>query len=773
MAAVSRVLPWRRATTPPTLRIAGVLASYRQRWPKASTKLIVQAYEMARQAHEGGRRLTGEEYIQHPIAVASIVAELGLDDISIGAALLHDAVEDTELQLADLNRHFGEDMSVIVDGVTKLARVRFDSKQAQQAATLRKMLVAIARDPRVLAIKLADRLHNMRTVGVFEPPKQESIARETLDIYAPLANRMGMQEMRNELEDLSFAAIYPKRYAEIDRLIAQRTPEQQAYVDLVLTEVRERLTAMKIHASASGRRKHHWSVYEKMVLKGRSFDEIFDLVGIRLVVPTIRDCYAALGSIHATWKPVLGRFKDYVAMPKFNHYQSLHTTVVGPEGIVVEVQIRTAEMNNRAEYGVASHWRYKSKADHRADRRHDLKADLRDADVPWLDRIVDWHTEADDPAEFMSSLATDLGLDEVFVFTPAGDVMSLPTGSSLVDFAYHIHTDIGNSLIGAKINGRLAPLDRQLESGDTVEVFTSKDDGAQPAREWLDFVVTPRARASIRRLFARSDREELVENGRGAIAEAMSGEGLRSTLLFDTQEMVDVANQFGRSDQEMLFEAVGKEDVSAEAVAQRMRSHLSGGQAGQQLPARPAGQRGSGRRHWVAAVQVDGHEETLVHLAQCCQPVHGDEILGFATRGRGISVHRDDCVTAAELATTSTARQVEVDWEAAVSGDFVAQVEVRGLNRNKLLLDVVEVVSAHHLSIVGSESFTGDDQVAVMRFEVELGDLALLEQLLAALRAVPAVFDAYRIVESATPAGSTPPPTGSAPPTGSTSPAQD
>lgn len=737
MAAVSRVLPWRRAAAPLASQITGVIDSYHKRWPKSSPRLINSAYEVARAAHDGDRRLTGEEYIQHPVAVASVVAELGLDDVSIGAALLHDAVEDTDLELIDLRQQFGEEMAGIVDGVTKLDRIRFDSKQAQQAATLRKMLVAIARDPRVLAIKLADRLHNMRTVGVFEADKQIAVARETLDIYAPLANRLGMQELRNELEDLSFAAIYPKRYAEIDRLIVERTPQQEAYVDLVLTEVRSRLATMRIEASATGRRKHHWSVYEKMVFKGRPFDEIFDLVGVRLVVSSIRDCYAALGSIHSTWKPVSGRFKDYIAMPKFNHYQSLHTTVVGPEGIAVEVQIRTDEMNQRAEYGMSSHWRNKS------------KSDSLDVDMPWLDRIVDWHSETHDPAEFMASLAVDLGQDEVYVFTPRGDVVSLPSSSTLVDFAYSIHTDIGNSLIGAKVDGRLAPLDRVLESGDTVEVFTSKEEAAQPAREWLEFVVTQRARNNIRRLFARSDREEHVENGRYAVSEAMRNAGLQPALLLDTNDMVDVAHQFSRADPELLFEAVGKEDISAGAVAQRMLNHLSGTEAGQQLPARPASQRGSRQRR-VAAVQVDGHEETLVRLAQCCKPVRGDEILGFSTRGRGISVHRNDCATAVELAATSTARQVEVDWDASGVGDFLAQVEVRGLDRNKLLLDVVAVVSDHHLSIMGCETFTGDDQVAVMQFEVEVGDPVMLDQLLAAVRSVPGVFDAYRIVEGVT-----------------------
>ena len=750
MPAVSRVLPWRRIANTVAADISPVVEKYRQRWPKRSPELVIRAYEAARTAHEGQRRKTGEAYITHPVAVAGVVADLGLDDTSIAAALLHDAVEDTSVELVALSDEFGSEVAGIVDGVTKLDRVRFASKQAQQAATLRKMLVAIANDPRVLMIKLSDRLHNMRTVGALGGAKQADVARETLDIYAPLANRLGMQQVRDELEDLAFAALYPKRYAEIDRMLAERTPSQERFVDQVLSEVREQLSRMKIDATVTGRKKHHWSVYEKMVIKNRSFDEIFDLVGIRVVVPTIRDAYAALGSIHATWKPVTGRFKDYIAMPKFNLYQSLHTTVVGPSGTAVEVQIRTGEMHQRAEYGVAAHWRYKGerngsgKAGNKSEQKGSAAAE---ADMPWLSRLVEWQAESDDPAEFMRTIASDLGHDEVYVFTPKGDVVTLPTGATPIDFAYAIHTDIGDSLIGAKIDGRLVPLDRLLRSGDSIEAFTSDDPGTRPSRDWLEIAVTPRARYSIRRWFARLDRSEWVAAGREAVSDELRSEGLKASLLIDGDEMRAVAAQFSRADLDLLFEAIGKGDIRPHSVAKRLVSNLRGESDGVQLPARPARQRGSRRRR-SAGVHVDGHDDALVRLARCCSPVRGDEVLGFATSGRGISVHRADCANAGELAMSVRARQVEVEWDESWSGEYVASLEVRGLDRNRLLLDVVQVVSGRHdLSIASCDTFVGDDQVAVMQIEVEIGDPILLDQLLAALREVPGVFDAYRAIQ--------------------------
>ena len=733
MVTVTRILPWRRSAAPVHTEIQGVVDRYRARWPKSAPDLFLRAYETADQAHQGQRRKSGEPYILHPVAVASVVADMGLDDVSIAAALLHDAVEDTAVELIQIQTEFGHDVATIVDGVTKLDRVRFATKEAQQAATLRKMLVAMASDLRVLLIKLADRLHNMRTIGALRPAKQEQIARETLDVYAPIAHRLGMQEVRNELEDLAFAALYPKRYAEIDRLIAERTPAQEAYVEGVLEKVRDRLATTSIDGEVTGRRKHHWSVYEKMIVKGRSFDEIFDLVGIRVVVSTVRDAYAALGSIHSTWKPVSGRFKDYIAMPKFNLYQSLHTTVVGPKGGSVEVQIRTREMHGRAEHGVAAHWRYKDPSEGSG------------ADMSWLNNIVDWQAETDDPEEFMRTLAVDLDQDEVYVFTPKGDVLTLATQATPIDVAYAIHTDIGDSMIGAKIDGRLVPLDRQLQSGDTVEVFTSKLEGAGPSREWLDIATTPRARNSIRQWFARTDREEKLELGREQLLEALREEGLRAQLLIDSDELRHVAEQFNRSDLGVLFEAVGKGDLEASSIAKRLVDGLRGEDSTQRLPAKPAQHRGSRRRR-TSGVHVEGFDDSLVRLAGCCNPVPRDEILGFVTKGRGISVHRDDCANAFELVDASGARQVEVDWDAAFSGQFRTMIEVRALDRDHLLADVVYVISDHHLSISTAHTFTGDDQVSVLQFEVEVGDPTLLEQLLAAVRNVDGVFDSRRVV---------------------------
>ncbi len=749
---MSRVLPWRRSSNPVAADISPVVERYRQRWPKKSPELVVRAYEAAADAHEGQRRRTGEAYITHPVAVALVVAELGLDDISIAAALLHDAVEDTSVELVALADDFGPEVAAIVDGVTKLDRVRFASKQEQQAATLRKMLVAIAKDPRVLMIKLSDRLHNMRTLGALEAEKQADVARETLDIYAPLAYRLGMQQVCDELEDLAFAAQHPKRFAEIDRMLAERTPTHERYVDEVLALARRQLSLKSVEATVTGRKKHHWSIYEKMVIKKRSFDEIFDLVGIRVVVPREHDAYAALGALHAMWNPVTGRFKDYIAMPKFNNYKSLHTTVVGPSGTTVEVQIRTEEMHQHAEYGLAAHWRYKSDRSSntaRSDNRNDSRNGntTAEANMPWLGRLVEWQEDADNPIEFMRTIASDLGHDEVYVFTPDGLVITLPAGSTPIDFAYAIHTDIGDSLISAKVDGRPVPLDRELQSGDKVKVFTSDHPQTRPSRDWLDSAATPRARNNIKRWFARSERSEWETAGREAVCDELSSEGLKATLLVDGDEMRVVAEQFSRADVDQLFEAVGKGDVQPRSVVKRLINNLRGEGDGAQLPARPARQRGSRRRRY-AGVHVEGHDDALVRLARCCSPVRGDETLGFATSGRGISVHRSDCANADELAASSNARQVEVEWDESWPGEFVAAVEVRGLDRNRLLLDVLQVVSGRlDLSVASCDTFVGEDQVAVMQFEVEVGDPILLDQLLATLREVPGVFDAYRTIE--------------------------
>ncbi len=559
MPTVDRVLPWRRNERPPADEVAPLLAAYRSRHPRSPTSLINQAYLTAADAHRSQQRNSGEPYIHHPLAVARIVADLGLDDITVAAALLHDAVEDTGVTLEELQAQFGPDVAAIVDGVTKLDRVQFDTKEAQQAATMRKMLVAMAKDLRVLIIKLSDRLHNMRTLAAMPDSKQVSTAQETIDIYAPLAHRLGMQEVKQQLEDLAFAAMHPKRYAEIDHMVDTRSPERDIYLEQVLEEVRTRLADLRINAEVTGRPKHLWSIYEKMVVRGKEFDDIFDLVGMRVIVDSVKDCYAALGSIHATWKPVQGRFKDYVAMPKFNLYQSLHTTVVGPQGKPIEVQIRTWEMHARAEQGVAAHWSYK-------DRDPSNPA----ADMAWLNGIIDWQLETSDPDEFMRNLKVDLEQDEVFVFTPKGNVVTLASGATPVDFAYAIHTEVGHACIGARLNGRLVPLDSKLSSGDTVEIFTSKVEGAGPSRDWLQFVATTRAAAKIRQWFARERREDAVETGREELLKALRREGLPVQQVVRGDLLGEISTGLNYADLESLYGAIGENHVSAKSVAARV-----------------------------------------------------------------------------------------------------------------------------------------------------------------------------------------------------------
>src|SRR3954451_17495538 len=704
MATVTRVLPWRRNSQPPAEEVAPLVAAFRSHHPKSSPVMITRAYGLAADAHRQQVRKSGESYIQHPLAVAQIVADLGLDDITIVAALLHDAVEDTHITLDDVSAEFGLDVAGIVDGVTKLERIHFDSKEAQQAATMRKMLVAMAKDVRVLIIKLSDRLHNMSTLAAMPASKQERIARETIDIYAPLAHRLGMQDMKQQLEDLAFATLHPKRYAEIDHMVSNRTPERELYLAQVLEDVRGRLLELRIAGDVTGRPKHLWSIYEKMVVKGREFDDIFDLVGIRVTVESVKDCYAALGSIHATWKPVQGRFKDYIAMPKFNLYQSLHTTVIGPQGKALEVQIRTKEMHRRAEFGVAAHWGYKEHSP--------------ENDTAWLQRIVDWQQETSDPREFMESLKIDLEQDEVFVFTPKGDVVTLPAKATPIDFAYSIHTDVGHRCIGARINGRLTSLDTQLTSGDTVEIFTSKVEGAGPSRDWLKIVVTPRARNKIRQWFSRERREDAIENGREELAKALRREGLPVQKLASSPDLLKLGQTMNYLDLDALHAAIGENHVSARSVAQRLAREMRSGDAELQLPTTARQPRRQSNRE-TAGVHVEGLDDLMVRLSRCCTPVPGDEIIGFVTKGRGVTVHRSDCANASALSSGDSARIIEVEWDRERTGMFVASVEVKALDRSRLGLDVWKVLSDHHLSTIRSDTHTGADRISTMPFDFE------------------------------------------------------
>jgi len=706
------------------------------RRPDADVALIDRAYVVARDAHRDQMRRSGDPYIAHPLGVAMILADLGLDDVTLAGALLHDAVEDTELTLADLVEQFGDDVGAIVDGVTKLDRLEFDSKEAQQAATMRKMLVAIAKDVRVLLIKLADRLHNMRTIASLPEAKQRRIAQETLDIYAPLAHRLGVQEVKWQLEDLAFAVLYPKRYVEIEAMVLSAAGEREEYLEQVLDAVRARLDQLHIRAEVRGRPKHYWSIYEKMVVRGKEFDEINDLVGVRVIVESVKDCYGALGSIHALWRPVQGRFKDYVAMPKFNLYQSLHTTVVGPEGRAVEFQIRTSEMHRRAEYGVAAHFGYK---EHRNPTE----------DLVWLQRIVDWQQDTTDPGEFMQSLKIDLEQDEVFVFTPKGRVITIPTGATPVDFAYAIHTEVGHRCIGARVNGRLVPLESPMHSGETCEIFTSKVEGAGPSRDWLQFAQTPRARSKIRQWFSRERRVDAIDAGRDELVKVLRREGMPVQKLASSAAMSKIAAQLNYADLDTLYAAIGEHHLSARAVVQRVQRDLRGGE--EQLPvtvARPPRAPGRTRGHADVGVHVEGLDDVMVRLSRCCTPVPGDEIMGFVTRGRGVSVHRTDCANALSL-TTQSDRVIDVEWDNDAPGNYIVSVEIEALDRSRLLRDVADVLSEHHVNIIACTSQTQADRIARFRFDFELADPGHLHSILLALKRVGSVYEATRVLPGA------------------------
>jgi len=706
-----------------------VLDAYRSSRPGESTDLIVAAAHAASAAHEGQLRRSGEPYISHPVTVAGIVAELGLDEPTVAAALLHDAVEDTGLTLEAIEREFGAQVAAVVDGVTKLDRLAFDSKEAQQAATIRKMLIAMASDWRVLLIKLADRLHNMRTVAVMPEVKQRRTAQETLDVYAPLAHRLGVQQVKWQLEDLAFATLHPKRYAEIEQMVAARSPEREALVREIVTLLRDRLGELSIRAEVRGRGKHLWSIYEKMVVRGKEFDEIFDLVGLRVIVDTEQDCWAVLGAIHALWHPVQGRFKDYINTPKFNLYQSLHTTVIGPGGRPVEVQVRTTEMHARAEYGIAAHWSYKEGKD-------------SGGELAWMQRIAEADSELSDPVQFLEALKLDLEQDEVYVFTPKGRVISLTARSTPVDFAYAVHTEIGHHCIGAKVNGRLVPLDTKLASADTVEIFTSKAETAGPSRDWLAFVASSRAKTKIRQWFTRERREDAIEQGRDDLSRELRREAMPIHTTLSSTALTQVATDLNFSDLDALFAAVGEGQISAQSVIQRLTREMRGG-VDEQLPTTATRTARAPRRE-VSGIYVEGLDDVMIHLARCCTPVPGDEIIGFVTMGRGVSVHRTDCSNAVGLSLASKDRLIEVEWDATTHGVFRATLEVMAFDRSRLLADVTEVVSEHHLNIVAARTATTADRVSRMTFEVELADPSHLESLISSLKRLDGVFDAYR-----------------------------
>ncbi|RZU65005.1 GTP pyrophosphokinase [Microterricola gilva] len=739
-ASLRRLVPRIFSKAQPAGAVDTLVRTVRMHHPKADLTVIERAYTAAERAHSGQKRRSGEPYITHPLAVAQILADLGIGSKTVAAALLHDTVEDTAYTLEQLRGDFGDEIAMLVDGVTKLDKVKYgDSTQAE---TVRKMIVAMSKDIRVLIIKLADRLHNARTWGFVPAESAARKATETLEIYAPLAHRLGIQAIKWELEDLSFAVLYPKLYAEIESLVRQRTPQREEFVQSVIDAVNEDLRASKIRGQVVGRPKQYYSIYQKMVLRGRDFDEIYDLVGIRVLVNSVRDCYAVLGAIHARWTPLPGRFKDYIATPKFNLYQSLHTTVLGPEGRPVELQIRTQEMHQRAEFGVAAHWKYKEQL---ATGKPGSSALQNDTDMAWLAHISDWQAETADPGEFLDSLRYEIGAKEVYVFTPKGRVIGLPAGATPVDFAYAVHTEIGHRTMGSKVNGRLVPLETELNTGDVVEVFTSKNPDSGPSQDWLNFVKSPRARNKIRQWFTKERRDEAIEQGRDAIARAMRKQNLPLQKLMSQDSFAEVAAQMKYVDVSALYAAVGEGHVSTQSVLEKVVAAVQAVDEtdGPELSI-PVKGRTQQLRSSDSGVLVRGAPDILVKLARCCTPVPGDEIVGFITRGSGVSVHQANCHNVQSL-LNEPERMIEVAWAPTSKSLFLVQIQIEALDRAGLLSDVTRVLSEHHVNILSANVSTSSDRLALSRFVFEMGDTTHLDRVLNAVRRIDAVYDVYRV----------------------------
>ncbi|WP_134323037.1 RelA/SpoT family protein [Cumulibacter soli] len=704
----------------------------------ADLQLLERAYTTAEHYHRDQTRRSGDPYITHPLAVSVILADLGMDTTTLVAALLHDTVEDTEYTLEQLIDEFGQEVAHLVDGVTKLDKVQYGD--AAQAETIRKMLLAMAKDPRVLVIKLGDRLHNMRTLRHLPPAKQAKKARETLEVLAPLAHRLGMNTVKWELEDLAFATLHPKRYDEIARLVADRTPSRDSFLSTFMNDIRQKLSDNGITAAVTGRPKHYYSIYQKMVVRGREFDDIYDLVGVRVMVDSVNDCYATLGLMHSLWTPMPGRFKDYIATPKYNLYQSLHTTLIGPKGRPVEIQIRTHEMHRLAEYGIAAHWRYKSH------RKNGSGPD----DMQWVRQMLEWQSDTKESGDFISTLKDDLNAGEVFAFTPKGTVIHLPGGATPVDFAYSVHTEVGHRCIGARVNGSLVPLDSTLSNGDVVEILTSKSDTAGPSRDWLNFVVAPRARTKIRHWFARERREDAIENGRESLSKAMRKASVSTKRVARGNVLDTVAKKLSYDNANALYAAIGENHVSATSVTAKIVAQIANDdQATEPAPAeetdlvatrRPRRDTGS------SGVIVRGHSDIWVKLARCCTPVPGDQILGFVTRGGAVSVHRVDCSNTKAL-RNEPERLIDVEWDSGSQAVFLVAIQVEALDRQGLLTDMTRVISDEKVNILSAHMQTGKDRIATSRFTFELADAKHLVHVLRNVRSVNGVYDAYRVTE--------------------------
>jgi guanosine-3',5'-bis(diphosphate) 3'-pyrophosphohydrolase len=728
-----------RAIAAPGVSISSLIEKVSSYGPEGTEELIADAYNASHAAHRGQTRKSGEPFVYHPLATADVLAELRLDPTTIAAALLHDVLEDTGVAKEELAERFGDEVAEIVDGVTKLKRLPSGNLEEAQAESLRKMIVAMSRDVRVIIIKLADRLHNMRTLAYLKRETQLRKATETLEIYAPLAHRLGIYSIKWELEDLSFATLHPRRYEEIKSLVAARRGDREAFINGTAAELVRHLRESGIEAEVHGRVKHFYSIYNKMVRRNKEFNEIYDLAGLRVVVDDVRDCYGTLGVIHSIWKPIPGRFKDYIAMPKFNMYQSLHTTVMSNEGKLLEIQIRTCEMDTTAEYGIAAHWMYKhGLTDRQVDR------------LTWLKSMMEWQQETTDAGDFMESLKGELVAEEVFVFTPKGDVVSLPSGATPIDFAYHVHTEVGHRTIGARVNDRIVPLDSELVSGDRVEVITGKNSG--PSRDWLAVVQSGRARNKIRQFFNKADREDNLSLGREKILALLKR---RRIGKVPSGVLEDVARATNYSSPDDMFAAVGAGVLSAENVAGRIVEHVrpkeEEKQPGEQSPALaplPLPESGTDEQ---TGVRVVGSSGILTRLARCCTPMPGDEIVGYVSLGRGVVVHSAGCVNARALQSRDPERFVEVEWARGSDKLFTVELLVEALDRMHLLKDITATISDAGVNIVSARVDTIEDRTALSRFAFKAAGVQHVEEVIRKIRSIPDVYDVYRVSRDGTP----------------------
>ncbi len=712
--------------------------------PDVDRELLWRTFHFAAGAHEGQQRRSGEDFIIHPLGAAKVLAGLRLDEATIAAALLHDVVEDTPVTIDDVRTEFGDEVAQLVEGVTKLTRIQFQSREHAEAENYRKMIVAMAEDVRVILIKLADRLHNMRTIEYLGKQKQVQKAKEVLEVYAPLAHRLGIHAIKWELEDLSFQTLHPRKYEEIKVMVAERRADREEHVREAAMVLKAELDKVDIAAEISGRAKHFYSIYDKMARKGREFNEIYDLTAMRVIAERTgdegtRDCYGALGLIHSLWKPMPGRFKDFVAMPKLNHYRALHTTVIGPQGRPLEIQVRTREMHETAEYGIAAHWMYK--------RAKGKKAGPNEEWLTWVKQLMDWQADEADPREFMKTFKMDVFDEEVHVFTPKGEVKTLPAGSTPIDFAYAVHTDVGHRTVGAKVNGRIVPLHYKLRNGDFVEILTSKS-GRGPSRDWLSLAESSRARNKIRQWFSRETREETEQKGRESLEHSLKAQNLPYKKLQGSAVLAQVIREYGFKKAEDFYLAVGSGKLQSGQIVNKVIQRLKSEEVAVEEPItikpRKVRQTTAGNE---LGIVVPGVEDVLVRLAKCCTPVPGDPIVGYISLGRGITIHRGDCPNVKSLMRNEE-RFTPVDWDGSrTSSSFRVQIAVDAWDRPRLLEDVARTFAEHGANIVAYGGST-EDQLAKNWYTAEIGDVKDLRALLNSLRNIDAVFDAYRVTPS-------------------------